>query len=120
MPLVEVEFIGKTEVETASFTRPIADKLGEIFKSPTACTWVRVRHTPATHYAENQSGNPRGANAVFVTITLRELPDPASQAIQAREIAHALTGISGIPSAQVHLIYGPAAQGRIALGGELS
>ena len=62
----------------------------------------------------------RNATLEGDSLRLRELPDPASQAIQAREIAHALTGISGIPSAQVHLIYGPAAQGRIALGGELS
>lgn len=120
MPLVEIELIGGASAEPApNLARAFADALGAIFRSAPAQTWVRVRALPATSYAENGVDAPPGAQAVFVAITKRTLPDSAALEREAAEVAAAVGRICARPPERVHVIYEPPAAGRVAFGGRL-
>ena len=120
MPLVEIEFVGSMPPSAGELSRELADALGEVFQSARAETWIRMRHLPVDHYAENGEDDPMGAEAIFVSITKRDLPDPSLLANEATQVASVVATLCQRSIDRVHVIYEPAARGRIAFGGRLA
>ena len=57
MPIIDVEIVGSESVANDIATR-LADMAGQVFCSPPASTWVRVRLLPRHLYAENGTETP--------------------------------------------------------------
>lgn len=119
MPLVKIEIVSNSdtrEVPPESVTQSIADELGEVFGSPEAATWLRVKSIPRAQYAENGGVVPTEVQPVFVSITRRHAAvqdlEKEAEAV-AKYVAEALDRNREF----VHVIYEPDAAGRVAFGG---
>lgn len=122
MPIIEIEMIVDQEIEPAmlkKISQRLADGLGEIFSSPPAATWVRLRSLPRWQYAENNSPLPPDLQPVFVDVLKSAELAPALLRDEAFQIATTVASILDRPKENVHIIYQPAALGRIAFGGKL-
>lgn len=119
MPIVEIEIILRTnEVIRQGLASELADELGDIFRSPRGGTWIRLHILSAAQYAEND-GTPGGVYPVFVTIIKSKLPSHEEMQKEAEKITGVVAQICSRPSENVHVIYQPEGQGRVAFGGKL-
>ena len=118
MPIVDVEIVGSDSVETDLAAR-LADMAGQVFGSPPAGTWVRVRLLPRHLYAENGTETPDGWHSVFVTVLKAQRPAGAALEAEVRALTDGIARICGRPAENVHVLYESDAQGRIAFGGRL-
>jgi phenylpyruvate tautomerase PptA (4-oxalocrotonate tautomerase family) len=116
MPIVDIEIVGDADAAPAALAQALADEAGRIFGSPPGTTWVRVRALAAAAYAENgvAAGRP-----VFVTVTKRQPPSGAALAEEIGTLTRAVARAVGRPEEGVHVLYEPAAAGRVAFGGAL-
>jgi phenylpyruvate tautomerase PptA (4-oxalocrotonate tautomerase family) len=120
MPIVDVEIVGPlVDAARTGLAQRMADAIGAVFKSRPQGTWVKVRFLDEEAYAENSGGPPDGAQPVFVSILLAELPDRNVLAQQVLRIASAVADACGRSSESVHIVVEPAAVGRVAFGGHL-
>ena len=120
MPILEIEMVLiDGETFPPGLAAHLADKLGSVFASPPGGTWVRLRFLPRTQYAENRGGPPEGVNPVFVSVLKAALPPLRERQAEARRIAETIAELSGRPKENVHVLYLPSAEDRIAFGGEL-
>jgi len=87
MPLLTIEFVGRSKKEMAGWSRPLADA--------------------------------RGARAVFISATLRDLPTPATQSSQVSRICEAGAAIPPPAPERIHVIYEPPRRSPMALGGQI-
>jgi phenylpyruvate tautomerase PptA (4-oxalocrotonate tautomerase family) len=118
MPIVDVEIVGLESVASDLAGR-LADMAEQVFGSPPASTWVRVRLLPRHHYAENGTQTPDGWHSVFVTVLKARRPTGAALDAEVRALTEGVASICGRPPENVHILYEPDAQGRIAFGGRL-
>jgi len=118
MPIVDVEIVGQESVGGDLAAR-LADMAGPVFGSPPESTWVRVRSLPREHYAENGTASPDGWNSVFVTVRKAQRPTGSALEAEVRALTEGVAGVCGRPVENVHILYEPDAQGRIAFGGSL-
>ena len=114
MPIVDIETVGDPPTLA---TQALADALGDLLGSKPGSTWVRLRGLPPDQYAENDSPNP--PPATFVSVLQHTPPDGAERSSLAEAIASVVALLTGRASERVHVLFEPAAAGRIALGGEL-
>lgn len=114
MPIVDVETVG--EAPTVA-TQALADALGDLFGSERGETWVRRRTLPRACYAENNA--PNAPPATFVTVLHHTPPAGDERRGQASEIAAIVAVALECPTEHVHVVFAPAAAGRIAFGGVL-
>ena len=114
MPIVDIETVG--EAPTIA-TQALADALGDLFGSKAGTTWVRLRSLPHDHYAENDS--PNAPPATFVTVLHHTPPAGNERRSQAAEIAAVVAFVTERPPEHVHVLFAPAAAGRIAFAGAL-
>jgi phenylpyruvate tautomerase PptA (4-oxalocrotonate tautomerase family) len=120
MPIVDVEVVGPVaDGIRVGLAQRLADAIGAALGSPPQGTWVRVRFLEELAYAENGAGRPEDARPVFVSILLGELPDRDVLSQHALRLATAVAKACGRPSERVHIVFEPAALGRIAFGGRL-
>jgi len=121
MPILEVELIGGAAVpERAGLARRLADAAGAIFGSAPGETWVRVRETNPTDYAENATdAAAAGVHPVFVRVLKRALPEAAELKREVEALTEAVATETGRPPDQVHVVYEPPGAGRVAFGGRL-
>ena len=119
MPLLEIEIIGQPKVSQNGLANKLADAIALVLGSNTAQTWVRLRFLPSENYAENETGKPLGAKAVFVSVLKYELPAASVLKREARQLSIAVGKICGRSPKHVHIIYVPEGRGRIAFGGNL-
>jgi phenylpyruvate tautomerase PptA (4-oxalocrotonate tautomerase family) len=119
MPLIEIEVIGELVVPENSLAKKLADELGRLLGSASGGTWVRLRSLPPSQYAENGVDDPLGAEAIFVKVTHRILPASETLAVEAKAISVVVASTCQRQAEQVHVIYEPSGQGRIAFGGKL-
>ena len=120
MPILTIEIISfSREQEKAGLASIIADRAGDIFSSMPGGTWVKIRWLPAEQYAENGGGPPENVRPVFVEILLSELPNPDIMKRQVNLLTEAIAGLCNRSSENVHILYQPAAKGRIAFGGRI-
>lgn len=118
MPIVTLEMVGDDLALPAERVQALADALGQLFGSPPGSTWLRVRSLSAAHYAENAVAAD-GLRPVFVEVLERSLPPPDELAQRTRKIATAVAAELDRPAENVHVIYAPPGDGRVAFGGEL-
>ena len=114
MPIVDIETVGQAPTNA---TQALADALGDLFGAETGTTWVRLRTLPRDHYAENDA--PNAPRATFVTVLHHTPPAGEERRSQAAEIATVVAFVAGRPPEHVHVLFAPAAAGRIAFGGVL-
>lgn len=124
MPILELEYVRTAEQNVpAGLAQSVADAAGEIFESSPGSTWVKVRSLAPENYAENGSGVGRPLTSqeapVFVRVLLATPPDGERRAECARSLADAVARCIGRPAERVHILFEPAAAGRIAFGGVL-
>jgi phenylpyruvate tautomerase PptA (4-oxalocrotonate tautomerase family) len=118
MPIIDVELVAGT-AERQGLAARLADSLAAVLGSGPMGCWVRVRRLAPEHYAENGGGPPEGVRPVFVSVLLAELPEPGTRRVQASAIASEVARVLDLPPQQVHVLYQPAAAGRVAFGGRL-
>ena len=118
MPIVDVEIVGSESVASDLAGR-LADMAAQVFGGPPASTWVRVRLLPRHLYAENGTETPEGWQSVFVTVLKAQRPTGADLAADVRALTEGVAAICDRPPENVHILYEPDAQGRIAFGGRL-
>ncbi len=116
MPIVDVEIIGE---QAPVAVQELADGLGQVFGSNPASTWVRLRWLPADCYAENAEPGAAAMGAAFVTVLQHTPPEGEARRQQARRIAAAVAKVTHRSREHVHVLFQPAAAGRVAFGGEL-
>jgi enamine deaminase RidA (YjgF/YER057c/UK114 family) len=111
MPILEIAVVGAARADAQT----LADRTGRVLGSEPGRTWVRLSIIDEANYAENLTSG--GVLPVFVRVLLRDPPDDRAEVARALavEIAQALAR----PLANVHVVFEPAAAGRIAFGGEL-
>ena len=118
MPIIDVEIVGQESVGGDLAAR-LADMAGQVFGGPPASTWVRVRSLPQENYAENGTTSPAGWRSVFVTVRKAQRPTGPALRAEVRALTEGVARVCGRPVENVHILYEPDAQGRIAFGGTL-
>jgi hypothetical protein len=74
---------------------------------------------PKHCYAENGIETPDGWNSVFVTVLKAQRPTGSALEAEVRALTEGVARVCGRPVENVHILYEPDAQGRIAFGGSL-
>jgi phenylpyruvate tautomerase PptA (4-oxalocrotonate tautomerase family) len=119
MPILDVELVGPVpDAILHGLARRIADAAGAALEAEPGGTWVKLRCLAPDEYAES-GGLPDGVLPVFVSVLLGAPPDGEARAEQVRRVTRAVAEACGRPAANVHVLYQPAAAGRIAFGGRL-
>src|SRR5689334_650325 len=118
MPILDVEIITSQSLDSDLASR-LANMAGQVFGSPPASTWVRVRALPPHFYAENGVKAPEGWRSVFVTVLKAQRPKGAELETEVRALTEGVGRICARPVENVHILYESDAQGRIAFGGNL-
>lgn len=119
MPLVDLEIVGDATAAPEGLAQTLADEAGRIFGAAPGTTWVRVRMLDPRGYAESGAAVGIAERPVFVTVTKRQPPAGAALTEEASALTSAVARLVGWPVARVHVIYAPAAAGRIMFGGVL-
>jgi phenylpyruvate tautomerase PptA (4-oxalocrotonate tautomerase family) len=119
MPIIDIEFVqerpGPIEPTLA---RQLADALGGIFDARPGKIWVRLRELPYGAYAENQVAKP--PKPVFVSVLASAPPEGEQLEQRIAAITDAVAAACKRPRENVHVLFEPAARGRIAFGGQLA
>lgn len=120
MPILEVEIVtgSRSQELPAGLSQALADAAAQVFAAPPGSTWVRLRQLPGDQYAED-GGAPEEVFPVFVSVLKARLPDSRSLAAEAASLTAAVARILDRPEANVHVLYQPEGNGRVAFGGRL-
>ena len=115
MPIIDIELVGAGELP-AGLAQLLADALGDAFEAEPGKIWVRIRPLSSANYAENLAEAPEPA---FVTV-LASAP-PGGEALRRRidDITRIVAAHTHRSPDLVHVLFEPAARGRIAFGGRL-
>ncbi|CAG0949424.1 hypothetical protein BURK2_00102 [Burkholderiales bacterium] len=120
MPIVDVEVVvSPPGLLPADLAERLADALGEVFGAEPGHVWLRLRVLPQARYAENATMVGGAELPVFVDLLLADPPSGDARARQAAAVAVAVAQTCGRAAERVHIVYAPAAAGRIAFGGVL-
>jgi len=119
MPILTVEIVvSPSEKLSKNLASQLAHRSGEIFASSAGGTWVKVTLISQEHYAEN-SQEATDLHPVFVSILKANLPNEDAMAKEVRELTTAVAQLCQRPLENVHIIYLPAGNGRVAFGGQI-
>ena len=119
MPILTVEIVvSPSEKINENFASQLAQRAGEIFASGTSNTWVKVFPILQAYYAENDEG-VTAVNPIFVSVLKAHLPDNSMMAREVKELTTAVATLSQRPTENIHIIYLPEGNGRVAFGGKL-
>lgn len=120
MPLVEVEVVvAEGEELEAGLAVWLSEAAGQVLQAPPGSTWVRLRALAREAYAESGGGPPEGVRPVFVRVLSARLPSEDLLATQAGRLTEVVAELCQRPARNVHVIFEPPAEGRVAFGGEL-
>ena len=125
MPIVTIETLSDSPysdddaMPTPRQMQSLADALGELFGSQPSGTWVRARQQQRGYYAENMIEFSPELRPVIVEVLKSELESGKTLAVEAATICAVVARILGRRTENVHVIYEPAARGRVAFGGQL-
>lgn len=118
MPILEIEIVLKDgETLAPTLACALADAAGQVFGSPPAGTWVRLRGLPGQQYAENDS--PPGPHPVFVSVLKARMASAEATQAEVSRLTPLIAKLCDRPAENVHIIYQPEGFGRAAFGGEL-
>jgi phenylpyruvate tautomerase PptA (4-oxalocrotonate tautomerase family) len=116
MPILDVRLIADSA--PPDLAQRIADAAAGVLGSPPRGTWVAIDLVPPARYAENGGAEP-GVAPVFVRVLLRDGAAREGLADQVAALTRAIASCCGRPVDNVHVLYEPAAAGRLAFGGNL-
>lgn len=125
MPIVTIETLSDSPyseddaMPTPDQLQSLADALGELFGSQPSGTWVRARQQQRAYYAENLIEFGPDLRPVIVEVLKSELEAGNNLAMEAAAVCAVVAQILGRRTENVHVIYQPAARGRVAFGGQL-
>ncbi len=121
MPIVTIEIVGSDERDgySSAQIQELSDQLGEIFDSDPGHTWVKLNYLKLDHYAENRTLASSLHKPTFVEVLKHALPNQETLAVEAQQISEKVAQVLSRPRENVHVIYLPAGEGRIAFGGKL-
>ncbi|OGC92323.1 MAG: hypothetical protein A2W25_16255 [candidate division Zixibacteria bacterium RBG_16_53_22] len=120
MPILDIEIVLRPgETLRAGLTSEIADRCGEIFRSTKGGTWVKINAIPWECYAENGAGPEDDNFPVFGSVLKARLPEPEAMQAEVTSLTEAIALACARPLENVHIIYEPAAAGRVAFGGKV-
>ena len=121
MPIVTVQIVlANDERRYANTTvQALSDSLGELFGSDPGSTWVKFVYLADVDYAENHSVVPATVRPTFVEVLKATLVDQVNLAKEAASVAEKVATALSRPRSNVHVLYLPPAEGRIAFGGVL-
>lgn len=125
MPIITIETLSddllseEDALPTPDQLQALADALGELFGSQPSGTWVKARQQQRAYYAENQIELPRDIRPVIVEILKSDEEPVKNLAIEAAAVCALVAQVLDRPTENVHVIYQPAARGRVAFGGKL-
>ena len=114
MPIVDVEIVGARSL--GGLAQEIADDVGDAFGASAGKVWVRLRALEAGNYAENRTQAPM---PVFVSVLASAPPEGEALEALVGRITQAVARRTGRAADLVHVVFEPAARGRIAFGGRL-
>ena len=122
MPIVSIEVLRTDEDPDVipEILQALADALGALFQSDAGGTWVKLRYLNNSNYAENQIRLSASTGPVMVEIIHSTLPAEPALEIQAASVCSLVAEHLQRPEENVHILYQPNAQGRIAFGGKLT
>jgi phenylpyruvate tautomerase PptA (4-oxalocrotonate tautomerase family) len=119
MPILDVELIlAPGETPVSDLAARIAEAAGEVLGSRPGGTWIKLRFVEAGLYAEN-GGAPTGVYPIFVSVLKSALPAGEALQTEISRLTDSIARVCDRPAENVHIIYQPAAGGRIAFGGKL-
>jgi phenylpyruvate tautomerase PptA (4-oxalocrotonate tautomerase family) len=125
MPIITIETLSDSPysqddaMPTPEQLQSLADALGELFGSRPSGTWVRARQQQRAYYAENMIEFGSEMRPVIVEVLKSELASGQDLAIEAAAVCALVAQILGRRTENVHVVYQPAARGRVAFGGQL-
>lgn len=121
MPIVTLELLQADEDPEVrpEVLQALTDALGTLFQSDAGGTWVKLRYLNRSNYAENHARLCTSIRPVMVEIVHSTLPAQSVLALQAESVCALVAGHLHRPEENVHILYQPDAQGRIAFGGKL-
>jgi phenylpyruvate tautomerase PptA (4-oxalocrotonate tautomerase family) len=117
MPIIDIELVGPVDgPPVPGLAQAVADDLGKALGAQAGKVWVRLRTLSPTNYAENEAKSPHPA---FVSVLAAAPPAGDELHRQVSEITAIVARHTGRPRDLVHVLFEPAARGRIAFGGRL-
>ena len=121
MPIVTIQIVISKSEKTYSSTQveKLSDDLGVIFNSEPSGTWVKLEYLDRSHYSENEVRPDSSVQPTFVEVLKRSLPNQDALAAEAQLIAAKVAHVLSRPVDNVHVIYLPPSEGRVAFGGNL-
>jgi phenylpyruvate tautomerase PptA (4-oxalocrotonate tautomerase family) len=121
VPIVTIQIVASNNENTysAELLAQLADSLGSVFNSNAGGTWLKLENLDRSHYAENEIHPDVNIQATFVEVLKRTLPEQEALAREAKQIAAVVAHFLSRPLENVHIIYLPAGEGRVAFGGKL-
>jgi phenylpyruvate tautomerase PptA (4-oxalocrotonate tautomerase family) len=121
VPIITIQIVVSNNENSfsAELLAQLADGLGSIFNSNAGGTWVKLEYLDRSHYAENGTLMDENIQPTFVEILKRTLPDQEALAFEAEQIAAKVAHVLSRPPENVHIIYLPPGEGRVAFGGKL-
>ncbi len=120
MPILTVEIVGPVDAQLQhGLTRRLADAAGAALQSRAQGTWVKTVFISPDNYAENAGGPPPGVYPVLVSVLLAQPPHGEALQLMVHTLTSAIAEVVGRAPDNVHIVFEPAAAGRIAFGGNL-
>ncbi len=121
MPIVTIQIVASKSENTYSVAQveKLSDDLGAIFNSEPGGTWVKLEYLDRSQYSENEVRPDSSIQPTFVEVLKRTLPNQDTLAVEAHQIAAKIADVLSRPLDNVHIIYLPPGEGRVAFGGKL-
>lgn len=105
MPILTVEIVLQPEETIANnLAKQIADKVGTIFDSGPAQTWVKLREIETSHYAENGVSTLE-YYPVFISVLKADLPSGTEMEAEVKKLTQAIGEICHRLPENVHIVY---------------
>lgn len=118
MPILTLEIVLRPE-ETLpeDLASQLAQRAGDILRTPPGGTWVKLTPLAPSQYAENNLAAPE-IYPVFVTVLKAHLPPSDALQTEITALTAAIAELCDRPPENVHLFY-TEGHGRVAFGGRL-
>lgn len=118
MPIVDVELVGSGPL-APDLPAVLAKRLALVFGGAASGTWVKIRRLDASHYGEGDGGPGPDVLPVFVSIVRADMPSDSDLGSEISKVVDVVADACRRPAENIHVIYEPAARGRIAFGGTI-